>query len=179
MIEMDRDSSAARAALDKYLQLFLRDNPKSQIHHERASKVLPAGITRAVFTTNVFPIYADAGHDVYLRSIDGHEYLDFVSQYFASMFGHSHPEIKKAVSEVLDAGFTLGAPNPKETELAETLVSRFPSMEMIQFTNSGTESNTMAIALGLNYTQKKKVSNIPLTYKGDSLAHAFVTGSGV
>ncbi|OQU96353.1 hypothetical protein CLAIMM_02448 [Cladophialophora immunda] len=186
MITKEHGAAAASDVLDKYLQQFLHDNPKSQTQNERASTIMPAGITRAVHTNKPFPLYADAGHDCYLTSIDGHTYVDFVSQYFAAMFGHSHPDIKTAVAEVLDAGFTIGAPSTRELELAEALCARFPSMEMVQFTNSGTETNTVVIAMGLNYTNKKKVMVFQGGYHGGTLSfktpnalilpHQFVMG---
>lgn len=157
MISKTEGSSARSTLTEKYLQQFFSDNLKSKAHSERSSNVMPGGITRSVFASRPYPIYVESGRDCYLTSLDGVEYLDFVSQYFAGMFGHSHPAIKKAITEVLDTGFTFGAPHPRETDLAEAITSRFASMDMVQFTNSGTETNTMAIAAGLHYTKRKKV----------------------
>lgn len=147
----------ASSLLSTLLQKYVEQNPKSALANKRAVKVMPAGSTRAVFVYLPFPLTMVSGEGCHLTSIDGDKYLDFVSEYFAGMFGHSHPAIKAAVEEATSHGFNLGAPNTKEVELAEAITSRFPSMDMIQFCNSGTEANTLAIAVGLNYTRRKKV----------------------
>lgn len=150
--------SKAATLLESLVQQYVTANPKSKAQNGRACKVMPAGNTRAVFVYQPFPLVMASGRDCYLTSVDGVEYLDFVSEYFAGMYGHSHPAIKSAIEEAAATGFNYGAPCGKEIELAEEITSRFPSMDMIQFCTSGTEANTLAIAVGLNYTQRKKVS---------------------
>lgn len=147
----------AAALLANLLQQYAASNPESAALNKKASEVMPAGNTRAVFVYEPFPLAMKSGRDCRVTSVDGTEYLDFVSEYFAGMFGHSHPDIKAALQEVVLSGFTLGAPTQKEAELAAAIVSRFPSMDMVQLCTSATEANTLAIAVGLNYTQKKKV----------------------
>lgn len=155
--------SHTSSPLSILLRRYVEQNPKSAIANKRACKVMPAGNTRAVFVYLPFPLTMISGEGCRLTSIDGDEYIDFVSEYFAGMFGHSHPAIKVAIEEAASQGFNLGAPNTKEVELAEAITSRFPSMDMMQFCNSGTEANTLAIAVGLNYTKRTKVSGVKMS----------------
>lgn len=149
--------SRASNLLASLVQQYIAANPKSRAENERACKVMPAGNTRAVFVYQPFPLVMATGRECYLTSLDGVEYLDFVSEYFAGMYGHSHPAIKSAIEEAGSSGFNFGAPSQTEIELAEEITSRFPSMDMLQFCTSGTEANTLAIAVGLNFSQRKKV----------------------
>jgi glutamate-1-semialdehyde aminotransferase len=41
---------------------------------------------------------------------DGHEYLDFLGEYTAGLYGHSNAVIVDAIREALADGFVLGAP---------------------------------------------------------------------
>lgn len=102
-------------------------------------------------------------------SLDGHEYLDLVSEYCAGMYGHSHPAIQEVIENVIRLGHSLGGTNPQEAELAERLVSRFPSIDMIRFCNSGNEANTFAIATALSFNQRQKVMVFEGGYHGGRL----------
>ncbi|KAL4769300.1 pyridoxal phosphate-dependent transferase [Aspergillus nidulans var. acristatus] len=149
---------------------YIAANPKSAAENKRACNVMPAGNTRAVFVYQPFPLTMRSGDGCYLTSVDGVVYLDFVSEYFAGMYGHSHPAIKAALAEAAAGGFNFGAPSPKEIELAEAITARFPSMDMVQFCTSGTEANTLAIAVGLSYSKRKKVLVFENAYHGNTLS---------
>ncbi|KAL3433946.1 pyridoxal phosphate-dependent transferase [Aspergillus tetrazonus] len=148
--------ATASGLLQRLIEQYVAANPKSASENRRACKVMPAGNTRAVFVYQLFPLVMTSARDCYVTSLDGVEYLDFVSEYLAGMFGHSHPAIKAALEEAAATGFNFGAPCRKEIELAEVITSRFPSIDLVQFCTSGTEANTLAIAVGLNYTKRRK-----------------------
>ena len=42
------------------------------------------------------------------------------------------------IRDVLDRGWSYGAMSEPETTFAEAVVARFPSLEQVRFTNSGT-----------------------------------------
>lgn len=147
--------SAKRAAL---ISEFTAGNPLSKAASERAKKVLPAGNTRSVLYSEPFPLTIKSGNGPMVTSLDGREYVDFVSDFSAGLYGHSHPVITKAVNEALATGFSLGGVIEKEAQLAEILCSRFSCIERVRFCNSGTEANTFAIATALAFTGRRKVT---------------------
>ncbi|KAJ3956702.1 hypothetical protein N0V92_006752 [Colletotrichum tropicale] len=122
--------------LAQYLDKYVSDNQKSLQCNKEASGSLPGGTTRSVLYYEPFPLAFSGGHGCHLTSMDGEEYLDFLSEYCAGMFGHSHPDIIAAIESVTKSGFTLGGPGPKEGELGKLLVDRFPSIDAIRFCNS-------------------------------------------
>ncbi|KAG7132525.1 Beta-phenylalanine transaminase like protein [Verticillium longisporum] len=155
--------------LDALVEQYTAENHKSAAYHQRSRKVIPGGTTRSVFSTDPFPLTLSGGQGCFVTSVDGREYLDFVSEYNAGIYGHSHPAILDAIDRAAKGGFNLGDPNEREVELAEKLVSRFPSMDTIRFCNSGTEANTMAIATALHSTKRKKVMVFDRAYHGATL----------
>jgi glutamate-1-semialdehyde 2,1-aminomutase len=157
------NSDHLEVLLATHVAEYTKNNPKSAAYHTRARKVIPGGTTRAVLSFSPFPITFAGGHGSFVTSVDGHEYLDLVSEYNAGMYGKSHPAILEAIERAAKTGFNLGGPNEREVELAEKLVGRFPSMDSIRFCNSGTEANTMAVATALNFVKRKKVRNTPHT----------------
>ncbi|KZL81705.1 aminotransferase class-iii [Colletotrichum incanum] len=117
--------------LNEYIKKYAAENEKSRQVNKSASGSLPGGTTRSVLYYQPFPLAFSGGHNCHLTSMDGHEYLDFVSEYCAGMFGHSHPDIIAAIESVTKTGFTLGGPTSKEGELGTLLVERFPSIDAI------------------------------------------------
>ncbi|PYI08414.1 PLP-dependent transferase [Aspergillus sclerotiicarbonarius CBS 121057] len=157
-------------ALTHYTTLFTTRNPQSRHTITSASALLPSGTTRAGLYHPPHPLVFRSGHSCYLTSLDGDEYLDFVSEYTAGMFGHSHPEVITAIHSVTTQGFTLGGVTEKEGELARLLVSRFPSMDAIRFCNSGTEANMFALGVAGAYTGRKKIMVFKNGYHGGTLS---------
>ncbi|HMB77848.1 MAG TPA: aminotransferase class III-fold pyridoxal phosphate-dependent enzyme, partial [Kiloniellaceae bacterium] len=144
-------------ALAAALSLYREKRPKSLAAFEAASAVMPGGNTRTVLYHEPYPFRAEAGEGPWLRDVDGHRYLNLLGEYTAGLFGHDHPAIKAAVTEALDRGVNLGAHNSYEPRFAELVCARFPSIEMVRFTNSGTEANLMAITTARVATGREKI----------------------
>jgi glutamate-1-semialdehyde 2,1-aminomutase len=112
----------------------------------------------------------ERGADARLWDVDGHEYLDFLGDFTAGLFGHSEPLILDAMRRALDAGLTLSAHNTLEGRLAAGICARFPSMDLVRFTNSGTEANLLAVALAVATTGRRQVLVFDGAYHGSLLA---------
>ncbi len=121
-------------------------NPESARRHAEAACHLPGGNTRSVLHYSPFPLTWAGGRGNRLIDVDGHEYLDFLGEYSAGLYGHSNPIIQSALKQAIDAGLVLGGPNRYEAPLAAAIRARFPSIDLIRFTNSGTEANLMALS---------------------------------
>ncbi|KAL0944528.1 aminotransferase class-iii [Colletotrichum truncatum] len=166
----DEGAATIQQKLNRYIDKYTSENTKSRQCNKDASASLPGGTTRSVLYYEPFPLSFSGGHGCKLTSVDGDEYLDFVSEYCAGMFGHSHPDIIAAIESVTKSGFTLGGPGPMEGELGKLLVDRFPSIDAIRFCNSGTEANTMAIATALHFVGRKKILVFENGYHGGTLS---------
>ncbi|ALP66015.1 MULTISPECIES: aspartate aminotransferase family protein [Paraburkholderia] len=162
MAELRRAASLASGA-------FAKSNPKSEAAHLEALSVMPGGNTRSVLFYSPFPLTIARGEGKRLWDVDGHAYTDFLAEYTTAMYGHSHPVIRAAVVEALDNGLNLTGHNTLEVPLARLLQERFDSVESLRFTNSGTESNLMAIAASLIFTGRKKVIALKGGYHGGVL----------
>ncbi len=157
----DIESALAEARTD-----FIRQNPKSQKLHEEACESLPGGNTRTVLFYGPFPVTMVKAEGANLWDADGRKYVDFLNEYTAGIYGHSHPVIRKAIDQALDEGINRGAHNQLEGRLASIIVARFPSIELTRFTNSGTEANLMAITVARHFTGRKKVMVFEGGYHG-------------
>ncbi len=157
-------------ALAEAKAAYAAANPESRARYEAAARVMPGGNTRTVLFYDPFPLCIARGRGAQLWDVDGHEYVDFLGEFTAGIFGHSNPDIRAAIDAALDGGVNLSGHNRLEAELAEIVCARFPSIERVRFTNSGTEANLLALAAAVVHTGRKKVLVFQGAYHGGVLS---------
>jgi len=151
---------------------YVEANPKSRARHGEACAAMPGGNTRSILFYPPFPLTITRGEGARLRDLDGHVYTDFLGEYTAGLYGHSHPVIQAAVRKALDGGIVLGGPNPYEAELARLICARFPSVDLVRFCNSGTEANLNALCAARAITGRSRVLVFDGAYHGGPLTFA-------
>ena len=149
---------------------YVARNPASRRRAERAARVLPGGNTRSVLHFDPFPLVFERGEGPYLWALDGDRYVDLLGEFTAGLYGHSHPVILDAIRGALEGGISFGGTNELEHRLAELLCERFAALELVRFTNSGTEANLMALALALHHTGRREALVFRGAYHGGVLA---------
>jgi len=157
-------------ALTDAMARFRARNPASEQLMTEASDVLPAGNTRSVLFHAPFPLYMARGEGCTLWDADGHRYLDALGEFTAGIYGHSNPLIQQAIVAALQDGLNLSSHTAREGALAHAIQRRFTGMELLRFTNSGTEANLMALAAATAHTGRRKVLVFNGAYHGGVLA---------
>jgi glutamate-1-semialdehyde 2,1-aminomutase len=150
-------NSSLAGALAEAEEEYRARNPKSLAQYEAACAAMPGGNTRASIFAHPFPLTIARGEGSHMWDLDGHEYVDFLAEFTAGLYGHSHPAIRRALDEALDAGWNFGAHGLAEARFARAICERFASIELVRFTNSGTEANLMAVLLACAATGRAKV----------------------
>lgn len=145
-------------------------NPASERLLAEAADVLPAGNTRSVLFYSPFPLYMARGEGCHLWDADGHRHLDALGEFTAGIYGHSHPVIQQAIISALKDGLNLSSHTAREAALAHEIQRRFTGLELLRFTNSGTEANLMALAVALAHTGRRKVLVFDGAYHGGVLS---------
>ena len=140
--------------------------PNSRRLHTEACKYMPGGDTRTATFFLPFPNFIKYGDGAYMYDEDGFKLLDFQNNYTSLIHGHAHPETVEAVREQITKGSAYTAPFEKQIELSEILTQRFPSVDMIRYTNSGTEANMHALRIARAYTGKAKIIKTEGGYHG-------------
>ena len=148
-------NSDLQSALAEVRQAYIAGNPKSFARHQEACEAMPGGNTRTTLHNAPFPLTVVRGEGCRLWDADGHEYIDVLGEYTAGIYGHSHPVIRAAIDRALNHGWNYGGRNANEAKLAKLVADRMPSIDLVRFTNSGTEGNVMALAGARVYAQRK------------------------
>jgi glutamate-1-semialdehyde 2,1-aminomutase len=158
-------------ALAEACARYAEERPATAALHERAKAAMPGGNTRTVLYHSPFPIRAAKAEGASITDADGHEYIDFVGEYSAGIYGHSNPRIREAVAQALEAGLNMGAHHAGEIPFAEAVCKRF-NLDLVRFTNSGTEANMMALGAARSFTGREKIVAFHGGYHGGTLYFA-------
>jgi glutamate-1-semialdehyde 2,1-aminomutase len=162
-------AATTRTRLDAARERYVAARPRSAALFEQASVVMPAGSTRSVLDVRPFPFRVATAHGARMVDVDGHEYLDLLGDFTAGLLGHDPGPVAAAVTARLADGWSLGATHVDEVRLAQLVCARFPSIEQVRFTNSGTEANLMAVQLARHATGRDRVVVFDGAYHGGLL----------
>ena len=149
-------NTTVESALQEARERYVARNPRSLARYVEATAVMPGGNTRTVLHFDPFPLAMVRGEGCRLWDADGADYVDFLGEYTAGIYGHSHPVIRAAVDRAMNEGINFGASNLLEAKFASVVCKRF-NLERVRFTNSGTEANLMALATACAVTGRRSV----------------------
>ena len=163
-------NSTLSSCLAEARSRYVAQNPGSLAAHAAAAAVMPGGNTRTVLFHAPFPLTMTRGNGCRLWDADGHEYIDLLGEYTAGLYGHSNPLIRAALDGALDNGWNLGGHGLMEARLARAICSRFPGIDLVRFTNSGTEANLLAVATAVAATGRPGILVFRGGYHGGLLS---------
>lgn len=155
---------------------------KSKAAFAEAVKLLPGGVNspvRAFKSVNMDPIFMESGKGPMIRDIDGNEYIDYVLSWGPLILGHTNDQVVEAIKKVAETGTSFGAPTLLENELAEIVIDRVPSIEVVRMVSSGTEATMSALRLARGYTGRNKILKFEGCYHGHGDSLLIKAGSGV
>ncbi len=153
------------AALEAAKEAYVTSAPTSMARYVEATTVMPGGNTRTVLHYAPFPLAMIRAEGCRLWDADGREFIDFLGEYTAGLYGHSHPVIRAALNAALDNGISLGACNMTEAKFAQAVCERF-GLQRVRFTNSGTEANLLAMSVARIFTRRQKILVFHGAYHG-------------
>jgi glutamate-1-semialdehyde 2,1-aminomutase len=125
------------------------------------------------------PIFIERGEGCELVDVDSNRYLDWVGSWGPLILGHADPGVLAAIVEAAARGTSFGAATAAEVELAEAVVARVPSAEMVRMTSSGTEAAMSAVRLARAATGREVVVKFAGAYHGHSDGLLAEAGSGL
>lgn len=155
---------------------------KSSAAFNRAKPLMPGGVNspvRAFKSVNMDPVFMERGKGANIYDIDGNEYIDYVLSWGPLILGHADDQVVEKLKETTEKGTSFGAPSELETKLAELVIERVPSIEVVRMVNSGTEATMSALRLARGYTGRNKILKFEGCYHGHGDSLLIKAGSGV
>ncbi|CAN5500786.1 aspartate aminotransferase family protein [soil metagenome] len=125
------------------------------------------------------PLVIAGGEGSWIWDEDGNRYLDFSSQLMNVNIGHQHPKLVAAIQEQAATLATI-APfhaNEARSEAARLIAELAPGdLDMVFFTNGGSEANENAIRMAKLHTGRHKVLAMYRSYHGATAGSISLTG---
>mmetsp|Transcript_132394 Transcript_132394/g.264100 ORF Transcript_132394/g.264100 Transcript_132394/m.264100 type:complete len:510 (-) Transcript_132394:180-1709(-) len=175
-----RRATARRTRLQALLEAH-KTEVSDKIFAE-AKGLMPGGVSspvRAFKSVGGNPVVFDRVKGAYAWDVDGNKYIDYVGTWGPAIIGHADDDVLKALQDQMAKGTSFGAPSALENELAKMVIDAVPSVDMVRFTNSGTEACMGMIRLVRAYTKREKVIKFEGCYHGHADAFLVQAGSGV
>lgn len=143
-----------------------------------------------VAQTSDFPLLLEIerAEGVYMYGKDGKPYMDLISGIGVSNVGHRHPKVTQAIHKQVDKYLHLMVygeyVQTPQLLLAEALVDtldkgcrKYPVLDNVYFTNSGTEAVEGAMKLAKRFTGRQEIISCVNAYHGATQGALSLSGS--
>ncbi|MFD1018931.1 glutamate-1-semialdehyde 2,1-aminomutase [Thalassobacillus hwangdonensis] len=160
----------------------MRNFERSIDAYKEAVDLMPGGVNspvRAFRSVEMDPIFMERGKGSKIYDVDGNEYIDYVLSWGPLILGHADDRVVEQLKKVTEMGTSFGAPTKIENELAQLVIDRVPSIEMVRMVNSGTEATMSALRVARGYTGRNKILKFEGNYHGHGDSLLIKAGSGV
>lgn len=135
--------------------------------------VVAGGESSSVRLSNTRPIVMSHGKGARFWDVDGNEYLDWNIGYGPMIFGHCPDRINEAVvKQINEKGSIYTFPHELDYEVGRKIVQSVPSVDLVRFSNSGTEATMAAMRLARAFTGKDKILKFEGGFHGWADPHA-------
>jgi glutamate-1-semialdehyde 2,1-aminomutase len=144
-----------------------RSLKRSNAHFKKALKRLPLGVSSSFrYWGDDRTVYVDHGKGARVWDIDGNEYVDYRLGYGPAILGYADDRVDAAARKGMEVGGVFALSTEKELEVAERIAGMVPSVDLVRFSNSGTEAVMAALRLARAHTGRESYVLIEGSYHG-------------
>jgi len=133
----------------------MRSLKKSNAHFRKAVTKLPLGVASNFrYWGDDKTIYVERGKGGRIWDIDGNEYIDYRLGYGPAILGYADERVDEAARKGMDVGGVFALGTELEYKVACRISEMVPAVELIRFSNSGTEAVMAALRIARAYSGK-------------------------
>jgi glutamate-1-semialdehyde 2,1-aminomutase len=133
---------------------------------QEARRYLPGGDSRSTLFYPPYPAVMERGEGCWVVDLDGNRLLDFTGNHSSLVHGYGHPAVAAAVRQQMEKGSCFPGAAMGQLDLARLLCERMPAVELVRFTNSGTEATLNVIRAVREFTGRRRFAQIEGCYHG-------------
>ncbi len=136
----------------------------------RARQSIAKGASSAMRVPDYhLPLVIDRADGAKIWDVDGNELIDMNMGFGPLIFGHRPRIVTEAIErELHQRGTLLGFPDTLQIEVAERVKAAFPSIDLLRFTSTGTETSQTAVRLARAFTGRTKLLLFEGHYHGST-----------
>ena len=145
----------------------IRDLTKSNAHFKSALKRLPLGVASTFrYWGDDRTIYVHHGKGGRTWDIDDNCYVDYRLGYGPAILGYADDRVDAAAIKGMEVGGVFALSTERELIVADRMAKMVPGIDLVRYSNSGTEAVMAALRLARAYTGKDSYILIEGGYHG-------------
>ena len=140
---------------------------KSNAQFQKALKRLPLGVSSTFrYWGDDRTVYVHHGKGGRTWDVDGNCYVDYRLGYGPAILGYADDRVDEAAKRGMEVGGVFALSTERELVVADRMAKMVPSIDLVRFSNSGTEAVMAALRLARAYTGKDSYILIEGGYHG-------------
>lgn len=144
-----------------------RNLSRSNAHYRNALKRLPLGVSSTFrYWGDDRTIYVKRGKGGRVWDIDDNQYVDYRLGYGPAILGYADDRVDAAARKGMEVGGVFALSTERELTVADRIANMVPSVDLVRFSNSGTEAVMAALRLARAYTGRESYVLIEGSYHG-------------
>jgi glutamate-1-semialdehyde 2,1-aminomutase len=132
----------------------------------KAAAVLPGGNTRTTSFHPPYPVVIERGDGPWLWDVDRRRYVDLFCNGLSLIHGNNHGPSREAIQAVIGRGTAWSGTSREQIAFAELLCGRIDALQMLRFTNSGSEAGMLAVKAARHLTGRPYIVKSIGAYHG-------------
>jgi glutamate-1-semialdehyde 2,1-aminomutase len=144
-----------------------RDLTRSNAQFRKALTRLPLGVSSSFrYWGEDRTLYIARGKGARLWDIDGNAYIDYRLGYGPVILGHADDRVDAAARRGMEIGGVFALATEREYSVADRICRMVPGMDLVRFSNSGTEAVMAALRLARAHTGRDEYVLVEGGYHG-------------
>lgn len=141
--------------------------PQSKPLAEELKEMIPGGAQHQLVIKDPYPISMKKAQGTRMWDVDDNEYTDYLMSAGACILGHNHPKLKEEIVKVFnDLPPDLYWNCEWENKAIKAIQKHVPSIEKLQYFQSGTEADMAALRIARVFTGNEIVIKFSGSYHG-------------
>jgi glutamate-1-semialdehyde 2,1-aminomutase len=145
---------------------YRRETPSSAALMSEAAAALPGGNTRTTSFHPPYPVVIERADGPWLWDVDKRCYVDLFCNGLSLIHGNNYGPAREAIQATMQRGTAWSGASREQIAYAEFLQDRIKAMELLRFTNSGSEAGMMAVKAARHITGRPYVVKSVGAYHG-------------
>jgi glutamate-1-semialdehyde 2,1-aminomutase len=158
-------------------EAYAERTARSRALSGQAATLMPRGVSGDAKYFSPYPLYIASAQGDTVVDVDGNSYVDLLMGAGPMLLGHGHPRVIEAIREQATRMTNPMMPTERSLELAERIRGHMPYLELLRFTNTGSEATRTAIRIARAVTGRTLIAKCEGGFHGSDDAHLVSTHS--
>jgi glutamate-1-semialdehyde 2,1-aminomutase len=145
---------------------YRRETPGSAALMNRAAAALPGGNTRTTSFHPPYPVVIERGEGPWLWDVDQRRHVDLFCNGLSLIHGNNYGPAREAIQTAMQRGTAWSGASREQIAYAELLRDRIKAVELVRFTNSGSEAGMLAVKAARHVTGRPLIVKSVGAYHG-------------